>query len=187
MKLFNSDSGFIYGMLFLIVLFSSTSVQAQTFSTNVGYAKFDASTSISKYSGETNSLTGKLNIQDKEIVFILPVDSIKTGIAARDRDMYKLLETGQYPDMVFQGKLVSDIKSGDGKQKATARGTLTIRNEVREITVEGTIQKTGGGIQLEAGWTLLLSDYKIDRPSKFFAKVRDEHEIQISALLKKEK
>jgi polyisoprenoid-binding protein YceI len=187
MKLFNSDGGFIYGILFLIVIFGSTPAQAQTYSTTVGYAKFDASTSISKYSGETNSLTGKLDLQKKEMAFYLPVDSIKTGIAARDRDMYKLLETSQYTDIVFRGTLVSDINFGDGKQKATAAGTLTIRDEVREITVEGTLQKTGEDIQLEASWTLLLSDYNIDRPSKFFAKVRDKHEIQVNALLKKEK
>ena len=174
-------------MLFLIVFFSSTSAQSQTFSTSDGYAKFDASTSISNYSGETNSLIGKINLQSKEISFSLPVDSIKTGIAARDRDMYKLLETGQYPNMVFQGKLVSEFNTGDDQQKATAKGTLTIRNETREITVEGTLQKTGGGLQLEAGWTLLLSDYNIDRPSKFFAKVRDEHKITISILLEEAK
>ena len=187
MKLFNSDSAFIRGMLCLVVLFSSTHANAQTFSTSNGYAKFDASTSISNYSGETNSLTGNMNLQNKEISFSLPVDSIKTGIGMRDRDMYKLLETDQYPTIVFTGKLVSDFDPSEDKQKAKAKGMLTIKNETREITVEGTLQKTGGGLQLEAGWTLLLSEYNIDRPSKFFAKVRDEHKIAISALLKEEK
>lgn len=170
---------------FLFLFFAGViSVQAQTYSTENGYAKFNASTSLAKYDGETNKLSGEINLDTKEIHFSVPVESIKTGIGKRDRDMYKLLEVEEYPTVKFEGTLVSDFDPDSGRQKATASGKLTIRNVTKDITIDGYLEKTMDGLHLEATWELLLSTYNIERPSVFFTRVNDEHEIQVNAMLK---
>lgn len=165
---------------------AAITAHAQVYSTDNGYAKFDASTSMSSYSGETNSLTGSVNLETKDIEFNVPVDSIETGNKSRDKDMYELLKTDQYPYITFEGTLTSDFDPEGGRQEAVAKGTLTIRNASREITVEGTLEKTGQGLELLTGWTLMITDYDIERPSIFFVKVKDLHEISINVLLEEE-
>jgi polyisoprenoid-binding protein YceI len=169
-----------------ILCMAAITAYAQVYTTDNGYAKFDASTSMSSYSGETNSLAGSINLETRAIEFKVPVDSIKTGNGARDKDMYELLKTDEYPYITFEGVLTTDFDPEGDRQKAVAKGNFTIRDHSRDITVEGTLEKTGQGLELLASWTLMITDYNIERPSIFFVKVKDVHELSINALLKEE-
>jgi hypothetical protein len=40
------------------------------------------------------------------------------------------------------------------------------------------------GIQLNATWSLLITDYGLERPSLAFIKVNDKHDLSVVAVLK---
>ena len=40
-------------------------------------------------------------------------------------------------------------------------------------------------IQLKASWSLLITDYNLERPSLAFIKVNDKHDLSVDALLEK--
>lgn len=78
------------------------------------------------------------------------------------------VESDKYPKADFKGQVVNndDVKYGqDGTYNAKAIGTLTLHGVTKEIEVPGKIIVKGGKPQLNADFTILLSDYNIKIPS----------------------
>jgi hypothetical protein len=58
----------------------------------------------------------------------------------------------------------------------------------REIEVKGTLSKNAKGeLELEAGFEVLLSDYKIPLPKLVFYELAENQEVSIKATLKPKK
>lgn len=158
---------------------------AQTYETDSGYAEFEAKAPLNSYTGKSNELEGKINLEQPTVSFQLSVKTIKTGIDKRDRDMYELLEVEQYPLVKFEGKLTSDFsKDSDAKQKVTASGDFTLHGVTQSVDIEGTLQNTSEGLKVEASWPTMISDYNVEQPSILFYEVEDKHVISIEAVLK---
>lgn len=161
-----------------------TDTHAQIYETESGYAEFKAKAPLNSYTGKSNELEGKINLEQSTVSFQLSVKSIKTGIKKRDRDMYELLEVEQYPLVKFEGKLTSDFnEDSDAKQEMAAIGDFTLHGVTKNIEVEGALQKTSKGLKVEASWPVMITDYNIERPSILFYKVRDKHVLSVEAVL----
>jgi polyisoprenoid-binding protein YceI len=94
------------------------------------------------------------------------------------------LNTDQYPFAEFTGELVSpfDVDKMES-QDVTVSGTFKLHGVERQIEVDGTLEPTEDGLQLDASWIVLLKDYNIDRPGILFYELAEEQEINISILL----
>lgn len=170
--------------LAVLLLGSAAPASAQSYMTKTGHAAFTSSVPMHTFTGESDHLVGKINLADSTVDFYLDLTTLETGIGKRDKDMRETLETDEYPFAEFFGKLVSPFDPNSNEvQPARVRGTFTIHGVSREITIEGTLQKTDDGLKVEAEWELNLDDYDITPPQLLVMKVDEVQKIRIEALL----
>jgi polyisoprenoid-binding protein YceI len=161
-------------------------VCAQTFTTESGHAEFKAKASLNSYTGTSDQLKGKINLKEKTVYFSVPFKSIDTGIKKRNKHMMELVEADKYPNIEFEGKIISDFNAEkEGSQKVTVRGNFKMHGVLKEITVEGSLTRNGDKLTAEADWKVLITDYKITPPKILGNKVEDEHTITIKTELEK--
>lgn len=171
-----------------IILFSlaaSINAYSQAYYTESGTAIFHSEVPLHTFSGTSNYLTGKIDLDTKIVDFYLDLTTLDTGIAKRDRDMRETLETDQFPFAEFYGKMISPFDPNlQTPQDVTVQGAFKIHGVSKDTTYKGTLTMTDDGLLLEASWVLLLKDYDIVPPSLLFVKVDQEQKIEINAMLK---
>lgn len=169
----------------LSLLLVASTVQAQVYKSESGHAEFESSVPLHSFVGSSDHLVGKINLRNGVVDFYLDLTTLDTGNNKRDKDMRETLETDQYPFAEFYGKIGSNFDSTVTQpQQVTVQGTFTIHGVEQNLTTQGTLQQTPDGLQVEAGWTLNLTDYNIEPPGILFYRVDEEIDIQINALLK---
>ncbi|MGB5929091.1 MAG: YceI family protein [Cyclobacteriaceae bacterium] len=174
-----------YFLTILTILLSGSTLFSQVYTTQNGKAKFEASMPLNSYTGESDQLKGKINIETRAVEFRVPVKSIKTGIDKRDEHMYELLKGEENPEVTFKGKLQGKFDLQMGKQTVKVKGRFTLAGSTRQVTIEGTLKPVENGLHLSASWSLMITDYGLERPSITFVKVDDKHDLNIYVLLKK--
>ncbi|MEX2455710.1 MAG: YceI family protein [Balneolaceae bacterium] len=152
--------------------------------TDSGYAEFTSHVPLHSFTGKSNHLTGMIDPSERVVDFYIDLNTLKTGIGKRDRDMYSTLNVEEHPFAEFTGTLNSpiDMESTE-KQTVEVTGDFTIHGVSREVTIPGTIQKNEDHLLLEAEWTLNLNDYNIEPPGILFYRVNEEQEVRIEATL----
>lgn len=168
-----------------LMLLNLPMVWAQAYKTETGHVIFKSTVPLHSFTGESDHLVGKITLPDSTVDFYLDLNTLKTGIGKRDKDMRETLESGKYPFASFYGKLTSPFDPGiDAMQKAVVQGTFKLHNISRKVQIEGRLQMTDGGLKIHAEWVLQLKDYKIEPPGILFYRVDQEQKIKIDALLK---
>ena len=173
----------------LIILFTSNVyVNAQNYIVKEGSASFKAKMPLNSYTGESEQLKGNIDFKTKEMKFKVPVKSIKTNNKKRDGHMYDLLEAQKNPNVVFEGNLLGDYGfKQNTAQTIKAEGDFTLAGVTREITIPIDLKLVSEDtIQLTASWSILITDYNLERPSFTFIKVNDNHNLSVDAKLEKE-
>lgn len=152
--------------------------------TDSGYAEFASSVPLHSFTGESDHLTGMIDLEENIVDFYLDLNTLKTGIDRRDQDMYETLNVNEYPFAEFTGSIQSDFDAESTEpQQVVVEGEFTVHGETREINIEGQMQMQDNRLHLEAEWILLLEDYNIEPPGILFYRVNDEQEIRIEAEL----
>ncbi|OMP31853.1 YceI family protein [Mangrovimonas sp. DI 80] len=174
-------------LLIGFLLCSSYIMKSQTYDVANGTAFFKAKISINSYTGESKELKGHLDVDTGEFEFHVAVNSIDTGINKRNEHMFELLKSKEYTYVTFKGTLGQplDVESL-GSQTITARGTFTLVGTSKEVSIPLEFSKEKDGIRLKASWKLLITDYNLEPPTKALMKVKDEHEMGVDALLRKD-
>ncbi len=173
--------------LFINFAAHSNSTQAQVFYADDGKAVFYSKVPLHNYSGTSENLVGRINLEDLTVDFYIDLETLDTGNGKRDRDMLKTLDTKQYPFGEFFGKLTTPFDADSStEQEVTVEGVFKIHGREKEITVDGILQMVGENLQLHAEWILNLNDYDIKPPQLLILKVDEEQEIEIDIILKPE-
>lgn len=159
-------------------------VHCQNYETRNGNAKFHSSVPLHSFTGESDYLTGMINFEENLVDFYLDLSTLKTGNSRRDRDMYRTFNVDEFPFAEYTGSLetVFDENSIE-KQVVIVKGEFTIHGVTVEKTVEGTLQRRGENILLEAEWVQDITDHNIEPPGILFYRVRDEMDVHIRAVL----
>lgn len=175
----------LYPFLFLgMVLSFPTSGIGQNYFTKSGHVEFDSSVPLHSFTGTSDHLVGKINLQDSTVDFYVDVNTLKTGIGKRDNDMLSTLEAEKYPFAEFFGKLTSEVNlNSDKPQKVTVEGEFTVHGVTNDIAIDGTLQKTDKGLEVKASWTMNMKDYNIEPPGILFYRVSEKIDVSISAIL----
>lgn len=165
--------------------FFCVEVQSQAFYTENGTAIFQSEVPMHTFSGQSDYLTGKIDLETGVVDFYLDLNTLETGISKRDRDMRETLETDKFPFAEFYGEMISPFDpDSTAPQKITVQGTFKIHGVEKDTTYTGTLQMQPEGLLLTANWVLRLENYDIIPPSLLFFKVDQEQIIEIEALLK---
>lgn len=172
----------------LLIATASSDVNAQSaYTTDSGHVEFRSSVPLHSFTGKSDKLTGRISLADSTVDFFVDLTTLKTGNGKRDRDMRKTLNTDDFPFAEFFGKLVTPFTADSGGvQNATVKGQFKVHGISKPLDVEGTLQKDGDQLLLEAQWSLSLADYEIVPPKLLIMKVDDEQRIRINVALKEE-
>jgi polyisoprenoid-binding protein YceI len=173
-------------IIILHPLFHFQNATAQSFISETGYVEFVSTAPLLEFKGTSNHLTGLIDLDKNLVDFYVDLNTLDTGIDLRNnhmKDSYLETETHRFAE--FTGELEPEFDpSIKTEQQASVTGTFQIHGVEREINVQGTIKPVESGLQLDAGWTVLLEDYNIDKPKVVFYELASEQEINISILLK---
>lgn len=156
--------------------------------TEEGHAEFTSSVPFHTFTGVSDHLTGLIDFDENLVDFYIDLQTLKTGNGKRDRDMYSTLNVEKYPFAEFTGSLGTpfDLESRE-EQSVTVTGEFTIHGVSRNISVEGTLQRTGSGLELKTSWTLNITDYEIEPPGILFYRVDEEMDVRVEATLEQQK
>lgn len=174
------------GIVLLLVCFLSAPqfLSGQVFTTESGHAEFTSSVPLHTFTGTSSNLTGMIDLGENLVDFFIDLNTMRTGIDRRDRDMFRTLDVETFPFAEFTGSLdVPFDENSTEEQTVNVTGEFTIHGVSREVTVEGTLQKSEEHIHLEAEWILDITDYEIEPPGILFYRVRDELDMRIEAVL----
>ena len=171
-------------LIALCCLFISVTCSAQSFLTKDGSVEFFSKVPLHSFSGESSSLNGRVSLEDGTVDFYIDLETLKTGIRKRDKDMRKVLGTKEFPFAEFVGTLETgfELLPGDSKPVRVS-GTFSMHGNDRPIEVEGSLVYSAVGLELEAAWTIRLEDYDIEPPRLLIMKVDQEQKISIRATL----
>lgn len=174
-------------LLFQLSLVSgSDTAEELVYYTESGEAEFSSSVPLHTFTGRSGHLTGLIDPAENFIDFYLDMNTLRTGIGRRDRDMFNTLNVDEHPFAEFTGSFESDVDfENSGEQTVIVTGEFSVNGVTRDIRIEGEIQHSENEITIEAGWELLLEDYEIEPPGILFYRVDNEILIQIMATLHK--
>lgn len=178
----------------VLLIFFSTALYAQGFDVKASgeqtfsfadkggrnQATFFSTTPLEDINGLTNDIKGNVtfNVGDLKTLkgkVSVSVASIKTGIDLRDEHLRSenWLNAGAYPEIIFEIKSVSDVKSVEAnKLAAKIKGDITIHGVTKEITSDATLtfldesEKTkmrapGDLLGVQAKFNVKLSDFNV--------------------------
>jgi polyisoprenoid-binding protein YceI len=175
----------IHLLLALVLAGWGAEVSAQTYQARNGLVEFTSRAPLLTFTGTSRQLLGLINLSDGAVDFYVDLNTLETGIRRRDRDMRTVyLETSRFPFAEFKGRLVTPIDpSRAGPQPARVRGEFIMRGITRPFEATGTIERSGRGFRVQAGWEIRLNDYNIERPRVVFYELNDVQEVRIDILL----
>ncbi|MDZ7934868.1 MAG: YceI family protein [Emticicia sp.] len=103
-----------------------------------------------------------------QVVVSLKVDSFDSGNSNRDSHALEVLEGLKIPKVTF---VSTKIKSNGNN--LIIDGNLTFHGIVKPITISLNRKDATNNISFDGKFDVLLSDYKVDRPSLFGVKTED--------------
>lgn len=162
---------------------------AQNYFTRDGKVKFDATSASSPEKIEGLSKTGTCVLDAKSgkmqwAVLIKGFQFEKVLMEEHFNENY--LESDKYPKATFLGQItnLNEINfTKDGTYNAVVSGKMTVHGVTKDLNTNGALTVSNGTIKLNAGFSLLLSDYQISIPSLVNDKVAKEAKVLIDATL----
>jgi len=162
-------------VLVMALIFAIGQSFAQVFKTSTGEVSFISKTDFESF-----------EFSHKKLQFRVPINAFifeKKLMQTHFQENY--MESSKFPNASFKGSIISpeDFKISSKEQPVTVKGTLNIHGVDKESEIVGTIQNTPDGVVLKANFTIILSDYQIGVPSNLTAKISQNIDIKVNALL----
>ena len=135
------------------------------------------------WQGHSTSISGKILYDADDQTAnrcSLRVDLITfdSGVSNRDSNMLTNLDAFQYPDVLY----VSNEISMEG-MNASIKGQLTFHGITKDLNLTADILFTDR-FNAEGSFTILLSDYEVERPALLFKKIADELKLKFHIVAK---
>ncbi len=157
--------------------------------------KFTSSTTVLDFDGVTDKIDGyiywegdKIFSGKNELYFEVDLNTVKTGIGKRDRDMREdVLETDKWPKTYFKGTIVSASKTDSSNSyDIIAKGKMFIHGVEKEMKIPAVIKLQNGTMNVQTRFSVFLKDYNIKAPSLLaFIKVAEEIRLSLNFYLQK--
>jgi polyisoprenoid-binding protein YceI len=177
-------------ILFLLISSSIFADEWHVKKDSENLVKFTSSTTILDFDGTTNNIDGyiywegeKIFSGKNEIYFEVDLNTIKTGIGKRDRDMREdVLETEKWPVTYFKGSFIKVEKKGNQNiYSVKISGKMFIHGVEKEMEILGEIKIESGVMNVESKFSIYLKDFNIEAPSLLaFIKVAEEIKLKLN-------
>lgn len=120
----------------------------------------------------------------------IPIRSFDSGNRNRDRNMLQVMHAGRYPDVLLEIRSVKWASKRTEGSKTTAEGKalgdLTMNGVTRPVDVQLSGYVEGNRMLVDARFSLLLSDFSVERPSLLFRQVDDQVRLEIEGIAQRQ-
>lgn len=170
-----------------LVLFLNS--KSQIFSTKSGIIAFYSYTPVEDIKAENKEVVAIFRPQTKDLVFSVENARFEfKNKLMQEHFNEKYMESEKYPKSTFKGQVIEDIDyTKDGTHAVTVTGTLNIHGVEKQRTISGTIIIKGGTIQFKSNFKVKVADHKITIPTIVAAKIAEEIEVTVDAVLSPKK
>ncbi len=94
------------------------------------------------------------------------------------------MESDKYPYCEFKGKINEPIDyTKEGENAVTVTGKMTLHGVTKDVTLNGTLTKTGNDLKLYAKFPLSVADYNIKVPSMYVKNIAEVVDVTFNAIL----
>lgn len=126
-------------------------------------------------------LTGGEITAMNEVVLEIPVESLKSGKGAMDKNAYEAMNTKKYPTILFKAKGFDKAAITNGKSTMEVTGDLTIAGKTRteKILVEYKTDNKGN-LVVSGSKAIKMTDYGVTPPEVMFGTVKTGNDLNIT-------
>ena len=171
----------------MMVLLSATQAFTQSFNTSKGTISFRSDAPLELITATSNDIRGKLDTAKKIFAFTVKIRSFDGFNSPLQKEHFNenYLESKQYPDAFFSGKIIEDIDfSKNGTYSIRAKGNLTVHGVSQERIIKSTITVNNGTLQIKSNFTIQLTDHNIPIPKVVHEKLASEINVEVTADMK---
>lgn len=168
----------------LLLLATTTTVQAQVLQTKAGQIRFFSSTPTEDIEATNNQAVSKLDTKTGAMQFMVLIKGFRFEnelMQQHFNDDY--LESSKFPKGEFKGKITNIAAinfAKDGTYPATAEGDLIIHGVTKKTKATGSITITKGKVSLKSVFKIKITDFNISG-SEIGKAIAKELEITVTA------
>lgn len=170
-------------LMLLFLLLSFFVYSQQRYFTRNGTISFAAGTG-EDIDGINKTTTSVLDATSGQIEFAVLVKGFEFKRALMQEHFNEnYMESDKYPKSIFKGKIANIDKINfqkDGLYPVLVKGVLDMHGLKKDIEANGTFKVSGGTVNSNAEFVLLLSDYNITIPSLVKDKISKTVTIKVS-------
>lgn len=134
----------------------------------------------------SDNLRGIYDFQRKSFVFKMRVSSFMgfNSLMQREHFNESYMETEQYPDAVFSGKVIEDMDiRKDGEYIIRAKGKLLIHGVEQGRILPVLIKVKNGKMYIHASFAISLADYNIKIPRIINDKLASDINVSVAGIM----
>ncbi len=169
----------------LLGLMVSVLTHAQIYSTQTASVSFYSATPVEDIEASCKTVIAVLNTATGEMAFQIT----NTAFGFKNKLMEehfneKYMESDKNPKSTFKGKINEKIDfTKDGEYNVTVTGKLNIHGVEQDRTISGKVIVKEGKIQLLTSFKVKNADHKVEIPKIVSAKIAEEIDVKVDALL----
>ena len=153
---------------------------------------FDGSFALGDFSGRTDDVVGEFTADPADLrggvngaLRVNPA-ALRTGVAGRDRDMWRTLAVSRHPEIRFTvDRVEASFPSVTERSDVvlTISGVMAIHGMERPMRFPGRVRLRDGRLWVRGEGQLRMSDFGIEPPRRFFLKVSDRVLVRFEIVL----
>jgi polyisoprenoid-binding protein YceI len=175
-------------VLTFTILMAASAVFAQDkFYTKTGKINFYSKAPLEDIEAKNKTVTAVVDSKSGAIQFQVQMRGFefeKKMMQEHFNENY--VESSKYPKSEFKGSITNNSEinyTKDGTYTAKVKGKLTLHGVTKDVETTGTMKVSGGKIDANSTFNILLSDYNIKIPAVVKDKVSNNVKIVVSCLL----
>ena len=163
-------------ILFFQYLFAQSIIN---FDLNESFISYDGKHPAHNWTGISKEIQGtfELNKEDltqSKVDLFVPVFSFDSKNANRDSNMLDVVEEYYYPYVRFISSKIEKVNDG-----FNVVGNLSFHGITKEFTIPVSLIQDDKRIVVESDFSIMLTDFKIRRPSLLTIKIRNQIDIKV--------
>ena len=163
-------------ILFFQYLFAQSIIN---FDLNESFISYDGKHPAHNWTGISKEIQGtfELNKEDltqSKVDLFVPVFSFDSKNANRDSNMLDVVEEYYYPYVRFISSKIEKVDDG-----FNVVGSLSFHGITKEFTIPVSLIQDDKRIVVESDFSIMLTDFKIRRPSLLTIKIRNQIDIKV--------
>ena len=162
-------------ILFFQYLFAQSIIN---FDLNESFISYDGKHPAHNWTGISKEIQGTFEINKEDLTqskvdLFVPVFSFDSKNANRDSNMLDVVEEYYYPYVRFISSKIEKVDDG-----FNVVGNLSFHGITKEFTIPVSLIQDDKRIVVESDFSIMLTDFKIRRPSLLTIKIRNQIEIK---------